>query len=165
MFCPNCRNQNTEDTKFCRQCGTDLETGLTVPRSGSIASIGDRIGLSNHRSKDPDELTGTGIGRVIIGDGFFMVAVILSATNTAVSSLLWLFLLIPAFYFFGTGFSEVLYARQLRRRLKEAELTNAPNVDRLPPAQTSFIEIVKKTISGELNAVPSVTERTTRELR
>lgn len=165
MYCPNCRNLNTEDTKFCRQCGTDLETGLIERRSGSIAALGDRIGLPNHRSKDPDELTGNGIGRVIIGDGFFMVAVILSATHTAVSSLLWLFLLIPAFYFFGTGFSQVLFARQLRRRLKQAELSDASTADQLPPPQTSFLDVVKKTISGELNAVPSVTERTTRELR
>jgi hypothetical protein len=115
-------------------------------------------------AKDPDELTGRGIGRVIIGDGFFMVAVILSATSTAVSSLLWLFLLIPAFYFFGTGFADVLYAKQLRRRGRDLELPETAPADELAPPSTSVYEVIKKTISGELAPVSGVTERTTREL-
>jgi hypothetical protein len=119
--------------------------------------------LLKAKSQDPDELTGNGIGSVIVGDGFFMVAVILSATDSSVSSLLWLFLLIPAFYCFGRGFADVMYARQIRRRQKRVELSDAPKVAELPPARAS-VDIFKKPISGELTAVPSVTERTTRDL-
>jgi 4-hydroxybenzoate polyprenyltransferase len=104
------------------------------------------------RAKDPDELTSNGIGSIFMGDGFFMVAVILSATHTAVSSLLWLFLLIPAFFFFGKGFADVLYARQIRRNSERKELNSQEAKAFLPRS------------SSEGLAVASVTERTTRNL-
>jgi len=112
---------------------------------------------------DPDELTANGIGKVIVGDGFFMIAVILSVTHAPISSLLWLLLLIPAFFFFGKGFADVLHARQIRRRLKQAELRSAPASAGLPPPGASVTDVLKR-ISGELGVRPSVTERTTREL-
>jgi hypothetical protein len=112
-----------------------------------------RVVLREARSKDPDELTGTGIASVFIGDGFFMVAVILSATESSVSSLLWLFLLIPAFFFFGKGFADIFQARQIRRRLKQNELAAAPTAG-----------VFKNYASGDL--IPSsITDRTTRQLR
>ncbi|HEY4757848.1 MAG TPA: hypothetical protein VIH43_04765 [Chthoniobacterales bacterium] len=113
--------------------------------------------------KDPDELTANGIGSVIVGDGLFMVAVILSVSHSAVSSLLWLLLIIPAFFFFGKGFADVLHARQVTRRLKQAEVNSDTNRPELPPARVSFIEVLKKT-SAELLPGPSVTDRTTRDL-
>jgi hypothetical protein len=115
--------------------------------------------------KDPDELVGNGIGSVIVGDGFFMVAAILSVTHSSVSSLLWLFLLIPAFFFFGKGFADVLHARQIRRRQKQNEYIDAPKIAELPLPRVSVVDVFKKSISGELAAVASVTERTTRDLK
>lgn len=166
MFCSRCRNQNDEGASFCRRCGTELE-------NLSLKSVRQHLShektmsecSTKAKSKDPDELTGDGIGSVIVGDGFFMVAVILSATNSSVSSLLWLFLLIPAFYFFGRGFADVLHARQIRRRQKQNELYDAPEVAALPPPRASVVGTFKKSISAELTAVSSVTERTTRDLK
>jgi len=166
MFCSKCGKPNGEGVNFCRSCGTDLEVlSLSAVKQNSRPkkNAGDES-LTKSQPKDPDELTGKGIGSVIIGDGFFMVAVILSATHSSVSSLLWLFLLIPAFYFFGKGFSDVLHARQIRRLKKQNELTDAPKVAELPPPRASVGDVFKKSISGELIAVPSVTERTTRDL-
>lgn len=166
MFCSKCGNQNGENINFCRQCGGDLEnTSLTPVKQSLLRGKSVSESLTNAKSKDPDELTGNGIGSVIIGDGFFMVAVILSATHSSVSSLLWLFLLIPAFFFFGKGFADVLHARQIRRRLKQNELNDAPKVAELPPPRVSFIDTIKKHTSGELIPVPSITERTTRDLK
>ena len=166
MFCSKCGNQNGENINFCRQCGTDLESSLLAPVTRNFLE-GRGVGKSftKAKAKDPDELTGKGIGSVIIGDGFFMVAVILSATQSSVSSLLWLFLLIPAFFFFGKGVADVLHARQIRRRLKQNELNDAPTIAELPPPHVSFIETIKKHTSGELMPVPSITERTTRDLK
>jgi hypothetical protein len=143
------RHQGSELERFCRKCGTRIEP-----------SVAGRS--SNLSAKDPDELTGNGIGAVIVGDGLMMVAVILSATNTAVSSLLWLLLLIPAFVFFGKGFADVLLARQIRRRVNQAGLDHA---DQLPTMiEVPASDFLKRSISGELATVPSVTERTTRNL-
>ena len=166
MFCSKCGNQNGEDVSFCRRCGAALENfSLTSARQNLLSKKSVSGGLTKARSKDPDELTGNGIGSVIVGDGFFMVAVILSATDSSASSLLWLFLLIPAFFFFGKGFADVLHARQIRRRQKQNELNDASKIAELTPPRASVIDVFKKSISGELAAVPSVTERTTRDLK
>src|SRR5690349_14302339 len=107
MFCPKCGNRNDEGASFCRRCGIELASLPPTPFRQNLPRTSTGRSLTKVKSKDPDELTGDGIGSVIVGDGFFMVAVILSATHTSVSSLLWLFLLIPAFYFFGRGFADV----------------------------------------------------------
>ena len=143
------QDQGSELERFCRKCGTPIQP-----------SVAGRP--SNLSPKDPDELTGNGIGAVIVGDGLMMVAVILSATSTAVSSLLWLLLLIPAFIFFGKGFADVLLARQIRRRLKQAALDHADQHPAMIEAPAR--DFLKRSISGELATVPSVTERTTRNL-
>lgn len=165
MFCSKCGNQDDEAVNFCRRCGAVSENLSLSPTKQTFLDkkiVGEN--LAKTHLKDPDELTGKGIGNVIIGDGFFMVAVILSATHSTVSSLLWLFLLIPAFFFFGRGCADILHARQIRRRGKQAEqLKNAPGINELPPQRESFIETVKKHVSGELTPL-SVTERTTRDL-
>ena len=157
MFCARCGKQNSSELSFCRQCGSELETGLLPNQKGPGPDV------MRVRSKDPEELTGNGIGSVIVGDGFFMVAVILSATHSPVSSLLWLSLLIPAFFFFGKGFSDVLLAREIRRRRKQEEFERTPQLGEIPPPRASVVEVLKR-ISGDLAAVPSVTERTTRDL-
>ena len=164
MSCLKCGNR-TEGESFCRQCGTNLKNSSLIsfkqnllPRKSADES------LTNVKSKDPDELIGNGIGSVIIGDGFFMVAVILSVAHSSVSSLLWLFLLIPAFFFFGKGFADVFHARQIQRRIKRNELNDASKILAMSSPPTSVADAFKKSLSGELVAMPSVTERTTRNL-
>ena len=160
MFCSKCGIESGESQKFCRKCGTDLDTSLAgVMHPDSLEAASVRARLVNVGSKDPDELTGNGIGSVIMGDGFLMVAVFLGVTQTSVSSLLWLLLLIPAFFFFGKGFADVLHARQIRRRLKQAELdTQSPYAELQGP-----FEGLRDRTSQRL--IPSsVTERTTRHL-
>ena len=162
MACSYCGNQSDHSENFCRKCGSDLNTAFKVPNSRTfLQTHGEDLGWT--RSKDPDELTGNGIGSVIMGDGILMVAVILGATNTTISSLLWLLLLIPAFFFFGKGFSDVLHARQIRRRMKALGATNTISEPRTPRA--SIAEVVRRHTSGDLLAAPSVTERTTRQLK
>lgn len=166
MFCSKCGNQGDEREKFCRKCGTDLENAASASVKQTFLSK-KRIGesLTRARSKDPDELTANGIGSVIVGDGFFMVAVMLSATQSSVSSLLWLFLLIPAFFFFGKGFADVLHARQIRQRMKHNAMDAAPIIAELPPPYASVIDVSKNHSSGDLIPRPSVTEKTTRQLK
>jgi hypothetical protein len=163
MFCLKCGNQNIDGANFCRKCGTDLEALSPAPAKQDLISR-EFISrsLTRAQSNDPDELTAGGIANVIMGDGFFMVAVLLSAIHSSVSSPLWLFLLIPAFFFFGKGFADVLRARQIRRRMKESGLGEACETAELPPPQVSIIDTIGKQTSGELFPMSSVTEGTTR---
>lgn len=157
MFCPKCSSQIDEKMNYCRNCGSDLGSSLVKKSHFSLV-------FSNTNSKDPDELTAEGIGKVIMGDGFFMVAIFLSVTHSSISSFLWLFLLIPAFFFFGIGLADVLLARQIRRKQKKEEIKTESKPAELPPPSISFVDVIIKNTSRELIPVPSVTEKTTRDL-
>ncbi len=160
MVCSNCGNGRDAGERFCRKCGTNLKNVLPAPVKQSL--LKGKNGFAT--AKDPDELTANGIGSVIMGDGLLMVAVFLGATHTSISSLLWLLLLIPAFFYFGKGFADVLRARQIYRRLKRDELAATLATAELPLSRASVIDAVKQYTSGELSGRPSVTERTTRQL-
>jgi hypothetical protein len=159
LFCASCGNRSDESEKFCRKCGASLPTAQ-IARGGQALkqASGPGEGLKVSTQKDPDELTGNGVASVFVGDGFFMVSVILSATHTSISNLLWLLLLIPAFFFFGKGFRDVWQARQIRWHLKEKARLSFE----LESGSSLFASI--KTASGELLSGSSITERTTRQL-
>lgn len=163
LCCVSCGNRSDESEKFCRRCGANLPTIPDAPGGRAhMQTAGSRGGLQTSAQKDPEELTGNGVASVFVGDGFFMVAVILSATHTSISSLLWLLLLIPAFFFFGKGFRDVWQARQIRRRWRENELAARQTPFELESGSSLFASL--KTASGELLSGSSVTERTTRQL-
>ena len=155
MFCARCGQENGNHVSCCRKCGADLQPSSLIPAKPHESWI-------TLPSNDPDELTASGIGSVIMGDGFLIVGIILSATESSISSLLWLFLLIPAFFFFGKGFANVLKARQIRRRQKSLPSVAGPAELAAETFPTS--DTLGKLASGKLPKAPSVTERTTREL-
>jgi hypothetical protein len=160
MFCSTCGKTNSEDLNYCRNCGNKL-SAATLVESARAGRAAIQPASEKH---DPDQLTGIGIRDVIIGDGFFMVAVILSFVASGVSSLLWLFLLIPAFFFFGKGISNVLFARAIRHRQKIDAPARGHSAVQLPPTPASAFGTFAKAVSRDLEPVPSVTERTTRDL-
>jgi len=141
------QHQDSALERFCRTCGARLEH-----------SIGRHP--SNLSPKDPDELVGNGIGAVMVGDGLLIVAIILSAIQSSVSSLLWLLLLIPAFFYYGKGFADVLLARQIRRRIKQDELEHATHTS----CEGSLGKALNRSLSGQQATAPTVTEKTTRNL-
>ena len=149
MLCPKCGNQPERHESFCRKCGAALGNALEPDRRAFLDRKNGAQELSHKGSKDPDELIGSGLASFFIGDGFFMVGILLSVMESSVRSLLWLLLLIPAFFFFGKGISDVFQARQIRKRRKQDELNAAPTM------QSSF----------DLKSANSVTERTTRQLK
>jgi len=150
MHCPTCGNQAEQPERFCRRCGADLNNAsLASARQALLQRKHANSSSITAASKDPDELVGSGLASVFIGDGFLMVGVLLSVMESSVSSLLWLLLLIPAFFFFGKGVCDIFRATQIRRRRKQEEL------DAAPAARSSFA----------LAPAQSVTERTTRQLK
>ena len=149
MRCARCGNAPDQGERFCRKCGADLENTFPAPAAQNpLASKINNQRLSPAVTKDPDELIGRGMASFFIGDGFFIVGILLSVMESSVTSLLWLLLLIPAFLFFGKGVSDVFQAKQIRRRRKQDQLESAPTS---PP--------------GNLFPATSVTERTTRQLK
>ena len=154
MYCAKCGLENETAVSFCRRCGFDLQLS-------SLTSARLQERWLTLPSNDPDELTSSGIGSVIMGDGFLIVAIILSASESAISSLIWLFLLIPGFFFFGRGAANVLKASQIRKRLKSLPRIGLSDQAGEP---ISAGDTFGKLASGKLPKAHSVTERTTREL-
>jgi hypothetical protein len=164
MYCSKCGGHSGVGVSFCRKCGAGLEsTSLARGVEDSTPERTGGRGLTRAQAVDPDEMLANGIGSAIVGDGFFITAVILSATHTSISSLLWLLLLIPAFYCFGRGLRDVLHARQIQRSRKQGELSAAAKAE-LPPPRASVADIIRGHTSGELLRAPRATKRTTGEL-
>jgi hypothetical protein len=164
IYCSKCGSHSGNGLSFCRKCGASLE-GASLARTGksSPAKRGGDAVTKRAAAADPDELLANGIGAAIVGDGFFITAVILSATHTSISSLLWLLLLIPAFYCFGRGFKDILHARQIRRRQKQAQLNAAPPTE-LPPPRASVADFIRTHTSADLLPLPRPPKSTTGDL-
>jgi hypothetical protein len=122
-----------------------------LPQHRAVASP-RAAGTALERSDDPDELVGNGISKVITGDGFLMVAVFLSVTHTPMSSVLWLLLLLPAFYLFGRGFSDVFQARQIRRGRQREQIELTARRAELGPAPVLVADLVTNATTGKLVA-------------
>ena len=155
MVCSHCGNQINPGETFCRKCGTDL-------RGAFLSPAGQNQLFTGQAAKDPVQLTASGIGKIVIGDGFFMVGVLLSFMQSSVTSLLWLLLLIPAFFFFGIGLADVIQAKQIRQRLKQNQLEGAAKAELTPP-RASVADIIKN--SGQLISPSGAADKTTRELK
>lgn len=66
MFCPRCATQNSDDTKFCRACGTNLATVslvLSDPQQLSTAALEKVASISSMKRRD-------GISKLIHGTGW-----------------------------------------------------------------------------------------------
>ena len=153
MYCPRCSTQNTDDTKFCRSCGSNLSL---VPQALTGKLPEQRSGR-RHRRRDRDNDAPSlehGITKMFMGAGFVLAAAG-SFFFAPAGHLWWFWLLIPAFAMLGRGVAEIV-----------ASMRVPPG---LPPISQPIIPTGVRT--GELpprnDAVfppPSVTEDTTRQL-
>lgn len=152
MYCPRCATQNTDDTKYCRSCGSNLSL---VPQAltGQLPQQRSRR-RSRHRGNDgPPSLEG-GITRVFMGVGFVLVAA--GAFFFAPSGHLWWFwMLIPAFAMLGKGVADIIGSWRSPQALPPISQTTLP-----PAGRTGELPQQNDAVFPP----PSVTEQTTRQL-
>ncbi len=160
MFCPKCGQQNPEEGKFCRACGSDLGnvSQALAGKVGRPQALRDRKGrpVSWERA----------ISKMFGGFAFLAVAIALAFSRSGTDW--WFWLLIPAFMSLGAGVAQLIH-------LKKAESGNvgfspgpstlAGSQDAaLPPPQTEWVPAPESRYkTGDL-VPPSVTEGTTRHL-
>lgn len=172
MFCPKCGKENPETGKFCRSCGTDLGTvsdalsGKTSNKSFGMIEPVQPLQVLNHKGKEIS--CESAYGKIFMGAGFLVVAIILGFTGKA--SGWWFWMLIPAFGMLGSGVAQFVQIKNSQSR----SLSSAPQnfSDRvsagsqntaLPPMQTEYVSPDSRYKTGDL-VPPSVAENTTRHL-
>ena len=130
MFCPRCATQNTEDTKFCRGCGTNLANVnlvLSDPQQLSTAALEKVASISSVKRRD-------GISKLIHGTGYIgastLVGVALGLfSNTNDWIFVWLglasWMACVGIIQWSQGINKLIEARYLSAELKSAVADSA----------------------------------------
>jgi hypothetical protein len=155
MYCPKCATQNTDDTKYCRSCGSNLSL---VPQALTGRLPETPSGRRRHRSRGRDRDDGpptlaNGITQAFMGVGFLLVSA--GAFLFAPAGRIWWFwMLIPSFIFLGKGIGEIATVMQAKGLTPGTNQTTIPAAQpgELPPRGDAFLPPT------------SVTEHTTRQL-
>jgi hypothetical protein len=162
MYCPNCATPNTDDTKFCRSCGSNL-TLIPQALSGHLPQPAPRELTRRERRRQRHDVDrggpanlANGITKTFMGFGFIFVA--LAAFFFAPSGMSWWFwLLIPAFAMLGKGVAEIISTRYstptITPGVQQNAIPPAPAVGQIPPRDDAYYP-----------PPASVTEQTTRQL-
>ena len=163
MFCPRCAAQNLDDAKFCRGCGTNLETiALALSGQFPIARSDDE----EHAAKDWLAVRHEGVQKLIRAIGLLGASLLIGValglfSNTNDWIMIWLVFVgwMAAWGVISlvSGIGSLAEAKFLKKRLEQ------PSMRSLPHAHTDMV-------TGELATsrfVPlptSVTEHTTKSL-
>jgi len=162
MFCPKCGQQNPDNGKYCRSCGTGLgNVTNALSAAQPTQALVDRKGrpVSLERA----------ISKFFTGIAFLFVACILGFTGAAGGRGWWFWLLIPAFGSIGAAIAQYVQIKNAQKNsgiltpidtaVRFPENANSA----LPPQQTEWVSPDSKYRTGDL-VPPSVTDNTTRHL-
>jgi zinc-ribbon domain len=160
MFCPKCGQQNPDNGKFCRGCGTDLGNV-----SNALSAMPVSKSLVDRKGK-PISWEGA-ITKFGTGTAFLAVSIVLSFTRMGQSW--WFWMLIPAFTMIASGVAQYVQLKKAEKGLLPYATTESqPNLaavphTALPPAQTNWVAPESRYKTGDL-VPPSVTDGTTKHL-
>src|SRR5687768_4757014 len=108
MFCRKCAAQNLDGASFCRSCGANISL-IPDALSGQLPQATEKedsnAGFCSPRQSGEPTLENA-FKRVFMGVAFLLVSVALAVTRTGRGW--WMFMLIPAFIFMGTGIAQYI---------------------------------------------------------
>jgi zinc-ribbon domain len=159
VYCPQCATQNTDNAKFCRTCGTDLEAVALVltnkfPLPGAWL---EKYGESKHK--------------VIMGAILVGAALLIGGVPALFIKELFLWVILSTFFFgwmavwgifsLASGVGEMVKSKTMLRQMKQLDRGLTPTES----SQLSSEAYEPRMLDGATRAKPhsplSVTERTT----
>lgn len=164
MFCPRCAAQNSDDTKFCRACGTNLATVslvLSDPQQLSTATLERVASISSVKRRD-------GISKLIHGSGWIGASTIVGValglfSNTNDWIFVWLglasWMACLGIIQWSQGLNKLIEARYLSRELGLGGADSGPATQQLRKREAAALNAVPNT--NELAQPGSVTDGTT----
>lgn len=175
MYCPRCASQNADGTKFCRACGTDVETirlvlaeqPSTAPKNSNETNQ-DLVIIEERLGKRAKAVRNAFQGVILLAAAFLLgiALALFSAKDDWI--ILWTvffgWMAVWGIVSLALGIGAVMELRTLSRR---SELTAPRSVSltsrQLADAGDSIIRADAST-TPELLPSPSVTEHTTKQL-
>ncbi|HET6668761.1 MAG TPA: zinc-ribbon domain-containing protein [Pyrinomonadaceae bacterium] len=164
MFCPRCAAQNSDDTKFCRACGTNLATVslvLSDPQQLSTATLERVASISSVKRRD-------GILKLIQGSGWIGASTIVGValglfSNTNDWIFVWLglasWMACLGIIQWSQGINKLIEARYLSREMGLAAADSSPATQQLRKGEAAALPAVPNT--NELAQPGSVADGTT----
>jgi hypothetical protein len=160
MYCPKCGLENADETRFCRDCGSNL--------TNVLRALEGKIPGHVAQSSEHSDLFSSGIRNLVLGFGLIFISIVLLANSGVYLSLPVMLLGISLL---ASGISRLVKADRpkatidYRGAAPESLPSSQPNVE-LPPVRTEYIKPEKSDHSAEeaVGAPFSVTEPTTRLL-
>ncbi|MFZ0061761.1 MAG: zinc-ribbon domain-containing protein [Pyrinomonadaceae bacterium] len=168
MFCPRCAAQNSDDTKFCRACGTNLATVslvLSDPQQLSTATLERVASISSVKRRD-------GISKLVQGSGWLGASTIVGValglfSNTNDWIFVWLglasWMACLGIILWSQGINKLIEARFLSRELGLGEADSSQATQQLKREPATALPAVPNT--NELTQPGSVAEGTTELLK
>lgn len=163
FFCPRCGSQSSDDTRYCRRCGANLDV---VAKALSLPAIADDELSRAQRAMRMRLVRGLGLLMLAAGTGKGLLAFVVAFLALGGPVSLWailglvLFGLLPA-TFGGLAGRDLLLAYELRMDPRGA----LPAGSTRRPAGLVEASEAAASRGDYLTALSSVTERTTWSLR
>ncbi len=166
MYCPRCAAQNHDQTKFCRSCGTDLQTVVLALNAHLMPRPED----SNTKEKSLLKQQSGGIRSVVQGLLLFVTSAKFGVALALFSNqpdwiIIWLlfcgWLAVWGAIEMGAGISKLILSRMTQRRIDG--LAAAMTVSAAPAAGETQ-RLPETETAPEVSTLSSVTEHTTTPL-
>jgi hypothetical protein len=172
MYCPRCATQNLDDIKFCRACGTNLETVALA-----LSDQQHPVKLSKDEDEEPKpekswlEKRKEGMDGIVKGTGLMGASLLIGIALGLFSNapdwiIIWAglagWMACWGFISMVSGIGALAEARFLRRQLGQtANRSTAPIAQTLPSGHQAMLP---DALDTPKLSPPSVTEHTTKPL-